>query len=129
MKRSAFKTDGDKRRDFIFVSLVIHIMATLHSISCFLLRVFDKDDGLVLTILTITMVVLLISYFKGTTDVFLSLLLISCLAGFYLGTNGAYLISLIIPDYPVLTHVIATFIVTEILGWLVFIIVRRPLKR
>lgn len=129
MKPLTFKTDGDKQRDFIFVSIVIHTLASLHSLSCFLLRTFEKDDALVLTILTITMVVLIISFFKGTTDVFLSLLLISCLAGFYLGTNGAYLISLIIPDFPVLTHVIATFIVTETLGWLVYIIMRRPLKR
>lgn len=129
MKNSIFKTDGNKKRDLFISSIIIHSLAFIHALSCFLLRLSDIGDGPVLTILTITMVVLIINFFKGTTDVFLSLLLISCLAGFYLGTNGAILLSKIFPFSEILTHVITTFLVTEVLGWLVFIIVRRPVKR
>lgn len=129
MADTLFKSDGNRSRDFKIVSVIVHLFALLHALVCHILRSGALDDGWALTILTIIMVVLIINFFKGTTDVFLSLLVISSLAGFYLGTNGAVLISYIIPYSPVLTHVISTFAVTEILGWLVYFSVRKPQKR
>jgi hypothetical protein len=129
MKTSVFKTNGEKGRDLQFVNFTVHLFAFIHATVCFLLRYYNLDDGLFLTILTLAMIILLINFFNGTTDVFLSLSLLSILAGFYLGTKGADLISLVIPDFPILTHVFATIIVTEFLGWMVYFILRKGLKK
>lgn len=124
LKRIISKSEGDKRKDFIYVNSIIHGFALVHAVACFSLLTAGLSDGLILTVLTIIMIVLLINYFNGTTDVFLSLSVLSCLAGFYIGTAGASIIAEII-DNNVLTHVIATILVTEILGWLVFLILRK----
>lgn len=129
MNFSVFKTSGVIKKDLIFVNFLIHSFAVVHALVCFLLRSAGINDGLSLTILTILMIVLLINYFNGTTDVFLSLSLLSCLAGFYLGTKGAILLGKFLPDNLLLTHMIATFLITEILGWLVYFILRRRSKR
>jgi len=129
MDLTFFKTSGVLKKDLIFVNFLIHSFAIIHALACFLLRYYDHDDGLTLTILTIFMIVLLINYFSGATDLFLSLSLLSCLAGFYLGTKGAVLLGYLLPDNPLLTHIIATFLVTETLGWLVYFILRRRSKR
>ncbi|GAB1375166.1 hypothetical protein MASR1M46_20640 [Bacteroidales bacterium] len=125
MKSSILKSNGDKRRDILFVHLTIHLFALIHSFLCFILRLNNIDDGIFLTILTLLMILTLINFFNGTTDVFVSLSLLSLLAGFYLGTKGADLIGLIIPNSQILTHVLATFLVTEFLGWLVFFVLRK----
>jgi hypothetical protein len=129
MDLAFFKTSGILKKDLIFVNILIHTFAVVHALACFLLRFYGFDDGLALTILTIAMIVLLINYFSGATDVFLSLSLLSCLAGFYLGTKGAILLGYLLPNNPLLTHIIATFLVTESLGWLVYFILRRRSKR
>lgn len=129
MDLTFFKTSGVLKKDLVFVNFLIHFFAIIHALVCFLLRFYGYDDGLVLTILTISMIVILINYFSGATDVFLSLSLLSCLAGFYLGTKGATLLGILLPNNPLLTHVIATFLVTETLGWLVYFILRRRSKR
>ncbi len=127
MKSSVFKSSGDKSSDLIFVNLVVHLFAATHALVCMYLRLKGIDDGIFLTILTLLMIILLINFFNGTTDVFVSLSLLSLLAGFYLGTKGADLFALAFPNSPVLTHVLATIAVTEVLGWMVFFILRKRL--
>lgn len=127
IKHIISKSEGDKKKDFIYVNSIIHGFAIVHAAACFSLLSAGLSDGLILTVLTIIMIVLLINYFNGTTDVFLSLSVLSCLAGFYLGTAGAKLIDEVIGNN-VLTHVIATVLVTEILGWLVFLILRKRMS-
>jgi hypothetical protein len=75
------------------------------------------------------MIIILINFFNGTIDVFVSLSLLSLLAGFYIGTKGADVIAILIPENEVITHVLATLAVTEILGWMVFFILRKRLVR
>ena len=129
MKPSIFKSTGEKRRDFKIVNVIIHLFAITHALVCFLLRSNGVDDGIFLTVLTLLMIIILINFFNGTTDVFVSLSLLSLLAGFYIGTKGADLIAFLIPDNEVITHVLATFTVTEVLGWMVFFILRKRLTR
>ncbi len=121
MKTSVFRTNGDKKRDIKIVNILIHFFALVHATACYILLTNSLPDGLFLTILTIIMIILLINFFNGTTEVFVSLSLLACLAGFYLGTKGALLIGYFINN-TIFTHVIATALVTEIVGWLVFLI-------
>ena len=129
MKTSVFKTNGNVKRDLRFLYITINLFAFIHAAVCFILLSLNLDDGLFLTILTIAMIVILIYFFNGTTDVFLSLSLLSILAGFYMGTKGADLIYILLPGYSILTHVIATIVVTEILGWSVYFILRKRANR
>lgn len=129
MKTSVFKTNGDVKRDLRFLNITISLFALIHALVCYVLRSMSIDDGLFLTILTIGMIVILINFFNGTVDVFLSLSLLSILAGFYLGTKGADLVYLVLPDFPILTHVIATIMVTVFLGWAVYFILRKRIKK
>ncbi len=128
MKQSFFKSDGNKSRDFKFVSVVVHIFAIAHALSCYLFRLGGLSDAYILSVLTVSMVVIIILFFKVSLDVLVSLLLISSLAGFYLGTHGAVLIQSFFSVSVISSHIITTFFVTEIIGWLVFIIVRKPKK-
>lgn len=129
MKSSVFKSTGEKNRDFIIVNIIVHVFAITHALVCFILRSNGVDDGIFLTILTLLMIIILINFFNGTIDVFVSLSLLSLLAGFYIGTKGADVIAILIPENEVITHVLATFAVTEILGWMVFFILRKRLVR
>lgn len=128
MKQSFFKSDGNKSRDIKFVSVIVHIFALAHALSCYLFRINEISDAYALSVLTVSMVVIIILFFKVSLDVLVSLLLISSLAGFYLGTHGAVLVQSILSVNILWSHIITTFIVTELLGWLVFIIVRKPNK-
>lgn len=129
MKPSIFKTNGDTKRVLQFVNVTIHLFALVHALLCFILRSYNIDDGIFLTILTLLMIITLINYFNGTTDIFVSLSLLSLLAGFYLGTKGAGLLEYILPNNQILTHVLATFLVTELLGWMVFFVLRKRLLK
>lgn len=122
-----FKTDGKKSRDLKYAAIIINILALIHAITCFLLRYYNISDGLFLTTLTILMIALLVSFFKGTTEIFLALALLSCLAGFYMGTIGAEVIENSINN-DLMAHVITTVVITEILGWLVFVILKKSTK-
>lgn len=106
--------------------LIIHPFAIAHALVCLLLYDTSFGDGIVLTILTIAMIIVLVRSFGGPLDLMLGLLLLGCLAGFYLGTKGADLVQHCFPSMKSLyTHVITTALVTEILGWTLFLVVRR----
>lgn len=124
MNISFFKTDGDKERDFVRLSIIIHSFALIHALTCFTLRSFIFNDGLFLTILTIGMIAVLVNFFNGNTEIFLAMAFLACLAGFYLGVEGARLISLFIKN-DLLTHTILTAFITESLGWSVVTIIRK----
>jgi Flp pilus assembly protein protease CpaA len=61
-------------------------------------------------------------------DVTAALALICCLGGFFLGTVGADWIVSILKVSTDLSQIITTFLVTELLGWITYIIVRAPRK-
>ena len=122
-----FKTDGSKKRDLLYAAFIINLLAIIHAITCLTLRYYNISDGLFLTILTILMIALLVQFFKGTTEIFLALALLSCLSGFYMGTIGADLISKFINN-DLLAHVFTTILITEIIGWLIFVILKKSTK-
>lgn len=110
---------------FRLANLVIHGFAAAHAISTALFRGFEADPGWQLSILTILMIVLLTRINDTPLDVTAAIALISCLAGFYLGTIGADVMLVLLPHSVILSQVITTVLVTEILGWLTFLIVRK----
>ncbi|MFY9116827.1 MAG: hypothetical protein WBK97_03055 [Bacteroidales bacterium] len=106
--------------------LIIHGFAVAHAIACYLLHDTNFGDTIVLTCLTIAMVVVLTRVFGGPVEVVVGLLLLSSFAGFFLGTNGARWIQMLFPRMKlILGNVLTTTLVTEILGWSVFFVVRR----
>ncbi|NLA16190.1 MAG: hypothetical protein GX877_06620 [Bacteroidales bacterium] len=111
------------------VHLIIHGFAVAHALACFLLHDTVFGDTFLLTCLTIAMVVILIRVFNGPVEVIVGLLLLSSFAGFFLGTNGARWIQTLFPKLKnILSNVLTTTLVTEIIGWSVFFVVRRGKK-
>ncbi|WP_243348802.1 hypothetical protein [Parabacteroides sp. FAFU027] len=108
-----------------WANLIIHGFAAAHVLSTALFRTFSADPGWLLSILTILMIVMLTRINDTPLDVTAAIALISCLAGFYLGTLGADVMLVLLPHSVVLSQVITTLLVTEILGWLTFLIVRK----
>ena len=108
-----------------WANLIIHGFAVAHALSTALFRSFETDPGWLLSILTILMILLLSRINDTPLDVTAAIALISCLAGFYLGTLGADVMLVLLPHSIILSQVIMTILVTEILGWLTFLIVRK----
>ncbi len=109
--------------------LVIHSFAIAHSIVAALIISRGSDPGTILTILTIAMILILTRVNDYPLDVTAALALICCLGGFFLGTVGAEWVSQTLNVTPEISQVITTFLVTQILGWITFIIVRNPRKK
>lgn len=105
--------------------LVIHIFALLHALSSAIIAYFGYSDHVLLTAMTVIMLIIITRMYNYPVDVSAALILLSCFAGFYLGTEGAELIRYLVPTAGQVANVISTFVVTEILGWTTFIIVRK----
>lgn len=108
--------------------MIIHSFALAHALSVIVLRALNADDSIVLTILTISMVIWLTQLFDLPIEVTAAVTLVCCFAGFYLGTKGAEIIvSDIGMSVAVVANVITTIVVTEIIGWITYLIAyRRP---
>ncbi len=105
---------------------IIHGFALAHALTCFFLQGTSMGDAILLTCLTIAMVVMLVLFYGGPLDVMVGLLLLACLSGFYLGTKGAGWIQRLFPEMGALyTHVLTTALVTEVLGWSLYYVIRR----
>jgi hypothetical protein len=108
--------------------LVIHGFALAHALTSLWLYPSRMGDTIPLTILTIAMIVVIARMHDYPLDVMAVLALLSCFAGFYIGTAAPELLR----KYAILTdgvHQITTFIVTELLGWAAFFIVKAKKKR
>ena len=105
--------------------IVITAFALGHSLLCLLFHNTSFGDGIILTVLTIAMVDVLLKLFRVPFDTFLGIAFLSCFAGFYIGTQGALLIGMLLPGSGVLSNVLATFLTTEILGNVILFIVRK----
>ena len=79
--------------------------------------------------LTIAMVVSVSYQYAYPLDVTAVLALLCCFAGFYLGTAGAQLIMESLETLSEFAHQITTVLVTELLGWATFFIVRKNKKK
>jgi hypothetical protein len=113
----------------VAVNILIHGFALAHGVTSLLLFHTRVGDGVALTILTIAMVVSVAYRYDYPLDVTAILALLCCFAGFYLGTAGASLIVEYWSAVSGFVHQLTTVLVTELLGWATFFIVRKNKKK
>lgn len=106
------------------IQIVIHSFALFHAISSYIMQTLGHADEVILTALTISMVILIATRYDFPLEVTFALALLNCFAGFYLGTAGAHFIQRLIHINGINSNVITTFLMTEFLGWITFLIVR-----
>jgi len=109
--------------------LVVHGFALAHAVLAAIVLSQQSDPGVLLTILTIAMIVVLALLNDYPLDVTTALALISCFAGFFLGTIGAKWIVALFSTSPEVSQIITTVIITELLGWTTYFIVRRTQRK
>jgi hypothetical protein len=106
--------------------IVIHGFALAHALTAALfILIRHSDPGILLSILTIAMILIITHLNEYPLDVTMALALICCLAGFFLGTTGADFFTDILSVSAVMAQIITTVLVTEMLGWITYLIVRR----
>lgn len=106
------------------VGIIIHLFAIAHAIMAVGLRWLNMDDSIVLTMLTIALIIILSRIYTLPVDVTIALTLLCCFAGFYLGTFGATVLQQILNSDSDQTFInaITTLTITEILGWMTYLI-------
>lgn len=111
-------------------NLIIHLYALAHLAGALLLRHFDMGDEVVLSVLTIAMIIQIAWIYRFPLEIASALALLSCFAGFYIGVQGGDFIQRI-PGALFLKYAnaCATFVVTEILGWVAFFIVHNTQRK
>jgi len=109
--------------------VVIHGFALAHAVLAAVISSQQSDPGILLTILTIAMIVILSLLNDYPLDVTAALALISCFAGYFLGTVGAEWITSLFTVTTIVAQIITTVLVTELLGWGTFLIVRRTQRK
>jgi hypothetical protein len=113
----------------VAVHILIHGFALAHGVTSLLLFHTSVGDSVALTILTIAMVVSVAYQYEYPLDVTAILALLCCFAGFYLGTAGVLFIVEYLEVFSAYTNQITTVLVTELLGWATFFIVRKNKKK
>jgi hypothetical protein len=114
---------------FRIAHLTIHGFALAHGGLAALILSQGSDPGIFLTILTIAMIVILSRLNDYPLDVTAALTLICCLGGFFMGTKGAIWFTRHAGTPENLAQILTTVLVTEILGWITYLIVRRSPKK
>jgi len=109
--------------------VIIHGFAMAHAVFAAIISSQQSDPGILLTILTIAMIVILSLLNDYPLDVTTALALISCFAGFFLGTVGSEWITSLFAVKPTVAQIITTVLVTELLGWVTYFIVRRTQRK
>lgn len=100
-------------------SWIIHLFAVAHILSSFALGQWGLDDEVALSLLTILTIVLVTQTYKLPLEVSAALAVLSCFAGYYLGTLGDKWLTASGVDFLITySNEITTFVVTEILGWM-----------
>ncbi|MGL4411455.1 MAG: hypothetical protein ACRCZM_05480 [Bacteroidales bacterium] len=110
-------------KDLRYINLLIHVFASLHALSSLLANLMGYNDEVILTALTISMIVLIATRYSFPLEVTFALALLNCFAGFYLGNLGATMINSIVGLDGILANVLTTFVITEFLGWITYLIV------
>lgn len=105
--------------------LIIHSFALAHCMTAWLLFSTTFGDEIPLTILTIIMILTLTRVYETPMDVAAAIALLGCFAGFYLGNSGPKLIEYFTGNLGDWIHSVATLLITEIVGWITFVIVKR----
>lgn len=104
--------------------IIIHGFAAAHAVAAAALSQTVAGDDAVLTLLTTSMIISITLVNDRKKNVGAGLAIAGCLAGFFLGTRGALFIIKWIPFAGNAANSITTMIVTEILGWTTYVIVK-----
>lgn len=98
----------------IRTAYIIHGFAALHAVVTILCTYTGVPDSLILTILTMLMTVLICLKRSLSVEFTAIYVVLANILGYVLGNLGAQVFSL---PSSLLSHVLATFLTTEILGW------------
>ncbi|AHF94854.1 hypothetical protein OPIT5_28485 [Opitutaceae bacterium TAV5] len=115
---------SDDSKQFI-TAAVIHGFAVAHAGTAAALSQTLIGDEAALTALTITMIIVISRVNGKEWGVGEGLALIGTMAGYYLGTRGLVFLVKWIPGIGNAANAIATFGVTELLGWTTYLLVRK----
>ena len=96
--------------------LVIHTFALLHLVTALCCRLYQVDDELLLTMLTMAMTLFICLKKNLSIEFSASMIIVGNIIGYLLGTLGANLMGYIFSS-PYIIQPLSTFITTEILGW------------
>lgn len=107
---------------------LIHGFAVTHAAAAALLLQTLVGDAVVLTGLTVAMIVSIARANNRSWGVGDALSVVSVLAGCYLGTRGAVLLVKWIPGIGNAANAVTTFGVTELLGWIAYLLVKEDKK-
>ncbi len=110
-------------------NLIVHGFALAHAALAALILQQGSDPGIYLTILTISMIVILARMNEYPLDVTAALTLVCILGGFFMGTKGAEWFTDYLDTTETMAQIYTTVLVTEILGWITYFIVRRTQKK
>ena len=102
---------------------VIHGFALLHVAVSMLCITLEMRDSLLLTALTMAMTGIICFREKLTVEITVTALILVNIIGFLLGNIGADVLVDVLP--PVWQHAISTFVVTEIIGWSLYVFAHR----
>jgi uncharacterized protein (DUF697 family) len=111
-------------RKIIIVNVLIHGFAAAHAVTAAALSQTIVGDEAALATLTITMIIAISRVYNRAYDVGQALAVLGVFAGFYMGTRGAATLVKWIPGIGNVANAITTTIVTEILGWATYVIVK-----
>jgi sensor histidine kinase YesM len=95
---------------------IIHIFALLHLVTALLCRLYQVDDELLLTMLTMVMTLIVCQKKNLSIEFSASMIIVGNVIGYLLGTLNAKLLGLAFAS-PYIIQPLSTFITTEILGW------------
>ena len=104
------------KKDLKTNSLIILAFALAHALTATMLGVFNVNDELMLTLLTMAMTVIICLRHDLNIEVTAACVIVVNVAGFLIGTEGGILLAKILRN-PIAASSIVTFVTTLILGW------------
>lgn len=102
---------------------LIHGFALLHVAVTMLCTAMDLRDSLLLTALTMTLTGVICFQENLTVEITVTALILVNVIGFLLGNIGAFMLDELLP--PIWYHAISTFLVTEGIGWGLYLFAHR----
>lgn len=109
-------------KNFTVSSTIIHSFALMHAGTSVMLLSRGSSDEALLTLLTMTMIVLLCHHRKMSIHFTIMSVIVGNILGYIIGLGGADIIrAWNLPGS--LANTISTFVTTEILGWLLYVII------
>ena len=102
---------------------LIHGFALLHVAVAMLCAILDMRDSLLLTAFTMALTGIICFREKLTVEITVTAFILVNIIGFLLGNIGADVLVEVLP--PIWQHAISTFVVTELIGWSLYLFAHR----